>query len=228
MDIRLDATPDADASGVISSTDIAHPMVDNRIDHPALLQFLTDQLDSDRELERFAAVKVLGRMDTGSSASILISALEDGDEDVRIEAARALGRSQAPDAAAALCTTIVEDPCADAKLAAIKSLGTIVAPGGEETTNLLRRMVIDRDESLVWDDEEFHAGGWDDWLDLQIAAIETLGVLGVSEAAGDIVTAMNDEMGQDLSAIGCKTLAQLGDAGIRCASAARSTRSTSR
>ncbi len=163
------------------------------------------------DAQRCCAVRALGRIGDPAAVGRLIEALMDEDEDVRADAAEALGRIGDERAAAALIDTLLQDPSGDAKAYAIAALVRI---GNADVVPVLRTLARERGETVVWDEEEFLHGGWDDWLDIQIKAIEALGVLGVAEAVPDLMVALDDEMGQDVSPAVVKALAQLGDAGI--------------
>ncbi|MHA1109189.1 MAG: HEAT repeat domain-containing protein, partial [Alphaproteobacteria bacterium] len=56
--------------------------------------------------------------------------------------------------------------------------------------------------------------GWDDWIDMQVMAIEGLASFGVSDAVPNVIEAIEDEFGQDLSEIGFRTLIRMGEPGI--------------
>ena len=159
------------------------------------------------DLERFAAMRALAGLGGADLQPVFVAGLTDPDEDVRCEAAEALGR-HGRDAAAmrALRDSLHHDPSADVKLAALRALARL---RDGETVPLLRRLAVERDDDMAWDEEEFYAGGWDDWLDVQLAAIEALGDLGIVEAVPDIMAAMADEMGQDLHDVACRVLAKL-------------------
>ncbi|MDJ0947488.1 MAG: HEAT repeat domain-containing protein [Alphaproteobacteria bacterium] len=177
----------------------------------AACKVLCDLLNAGDEVQRWAAARALGQIGASATVGSLIEALRDPDEDVRMAAAEALDRLGAEAAAPALLENLIQDPCGEVKAAAIAALASLRhAPA----VPVLRRLALSRDEEIVWDDDEFYAGGWDDWLDIQMKAVEALGAFGEAEAASDIVAAMTDEMGQDLSVTGTAALAGLGDAGV--------------
>lgn len=173
----------------------------------ALGRVLADGNDA----QRCCAVRALGRIGDPAAVGRLIEALMDEDEDVRADAAEALGRLGDDRSGPALIDTLLQDPSGDAKAHAIAAL---VCIGNADVVPILRTLARERGETVVWDEEEFLHGGWDDWLDIQIKAIEALGVLGVAEAVPDLMATLDDEMGQDVSPAVVKALAQLGDAGI--------------
>ena len=181
---------------------------------PAVLKTLSDILLNGVDIHRCAAATALGRLRVPDAAEPLIAALRDEDEDVRTDAATALAGLRDERAAASLLENLIEDPCGDVKTAALDTLSRMRSP---DLIPWLRRIVRGRDEEIAWDDDAFDAGGWDDWVDLQVKAIEALGELAVEDAVADIVTAMQDEMGQDLTDVGLRALVRLGDPGIAAA-----------
>ena len=56
--------------------------------------------------------------------------------------------------------------------------------------------------------------GWDDWLDVQVAAVEALGAIGAEEAVDDLIEARDDEMGQDLDHVVFAALARMPGRGV--------------
>ncbi len=171
---------------------------------------LTGVLKRGRDAHRCFAAQALGRIGHGPAVAALIERLGDEDEDVRIDAAEALGRLGDPRAGAALLESLLEDPCGDVKTNATRALGAL---GFSEAAPVLRRLARERGDDIAWDIDA-EADGWDDWLDVQIAAIEALGALGAVEAVPDIVAAIDDEMGQDLTAAALPALSRLGDSGV--------------
>ncbi len=163
------------------------------------------------DVHRAVAVQALGRIGHPAAVDTLIGALFDEDEDVRTDAATALARLGDPTAAKQLLENLVGDPCSDVKMAAIDAL---VRMGDRAVVPWLRRLVRGRDEAIVWDEDEFYADGWDNWMDIQVKAVEGLAALGVEEAADDIAAVIDDEFGQDLTEVGFKALARLGRPGI--------------
>ena len=178
----------------------------------AVVTALCGILDRGNDVQRCFAAQALGRIGDPAAVDALMASLLDEDEDVRVEAAQALGLIGDERAGAALLGNLVGDPCGDVKVNAAIALGQLRE---SEAIPLLRKLVRGRDESVVWDDTEIFAGGWDDWLDVQIKAIETLAELGAAEAVPDILAAMNDELGQELSGPAVKALARLGERGIQ-------------
>lgn len=174
-------------------------------------QGLVRVLQTGQDVHRCAAAQALGSIGYAEALDPLIEGLRDEDEDVRVDAAEALGRIGERRAGKALLTSLVEDPCGDVKLAAAIALGCLK---DGSAVPVLRDLVRSRDGAVVWDEESFLSEGWDDWLDLQVKAIEALGDMGASDAAPDIVAALDDEMGQDLSGTAFKALSKLGGPGV--------------
>jgi HEAT repeat protein len=167
------------------------------------------------DIHRCLAAQALGHLPHHDSVNTLLEALLDEDEDVRTDAAGSLARLAPPEASEQLLKSLVGDPCMGVKLSAIDAL---VRMRQAEVVSWLRLMVKGRDDTINWDESEFYEGGWDDWVDLQLKAIEGLAELGVGEAVPDIVGAIDDEFGQDLTEHGFKALAKLGVPGIEALS----------
>jgi HEAT repeat protein len=172
---------------------------------------LTGVLRDGVDIHRCAAATALGQMEEHEAVDALIDALHDEDEDVRTDVAAALLRLGDPRAAMQLMENLIGDPCGEVKIAALQ---TLTRMRHHEVVPWLRRITLSRDEEIAWDDDSFYSGGWDDWVDLQIKAIEALADFGCEDAVPDIVTAMQDEMEQDLTEVGFKALVQLGETGV--------------
>jgi HEAT repeat protein len=163
------------------------------------------------DIHRCLAAQALGHIDSPVAIGGLIPALLDEDEDVRTDAAGALAGLLPREAEKQLLDNLLGDPCAGVKLNAIDALSRMRCP---DVVPWLRRLISGRDEDINWDEAEFYEGGWDDWLDIQVKAIEALAALGVEHAVPDIVAAIDDPDGQDLAEVGFKALAALGAPGI--------------
>ena len=171
---------------------------------------LSEQLQHGVDVHRCASANALGRIQLPDSANVLCEALRDEDPDVRTDAAVALGQLAIPATADNLMENLIGDPCGEVKISAIDSL---VKMRHIPVIPWLRRLVAGRDEEIAWDDDEFYAGTWDDWLDVQMAAIRGLGDLGADEGVAEIRSALLDEMGQDVSEYAVAALAKLGSDG---------------
>ena len=172
---------------------------------------LSDVLHDGVDIHRCLAAQALGRIGDGRAVEPLIAALLDEDEDVRTDVAEALSTLADPKAARQLMENLLGDPCTDVKLSAIDALVRFKYP---EVVPWLRRLIKGRDEDIVWDESEFYENGWDDWVDIQVKAIEGLAEMGIAEAIPDFIEAMEDEDAQDLSEIVFKSLSRLGKPGV--------------
>ncbi|WP_350333640.1 HEAT repeat domain-containing protein [Coralliovum pocilloporae] len=170
-------------------------------------------VSSDYDIVRLKAVQALHQVQATDSADCLVEALRDDDEDVRIDAVSALADLGDEAVIPALLENLVYDPCGEVKLACVKALGKL---GGRDAIPYLRKLVTSRsdDDEMIWDEDEAYQTEWDDWLDIQIAAIETLGRFGDEEAVEPIVLAVNDDEAQDLGPVAMEALGRIGDAAL--------------
>ncbi len=166
---------------------------------------------SDFDILRVKAVQGLRDLKATDSVPLLIQALHDDDEDVRVDAAESLGLLGDTSAIPALIENLTYDPCAEVKQNAVQALGLLNA---KEAAPLLRQLVIGRGEEIQWDEDEYHRDEWDGWLDIQIMAIDALAKLKDVEAIEPIMLAVNDPENQDLSVQAMNALAQIGDASL--------------
>jgi HEAT repeat protein len=184
------------------------------ISQPALdevCQVLSGILGDGIDVHRCLAAQASGHIGASAVVQPLIAALLDEDEDVRTDAAEALSKLADPRAGQQLLENLLGDPCTGVKLAAIETLAKLQ---DKQVIPWLQRMVKGRDEEIVWDEEEFFASGWDDWVDIQIKAVDALAALDASEAVPDIVAAIRDEDAQDMTEAAFKALARMGRPGI--------------
>ena len=195
-----------DALAPARSADVTEAVSD------AICRVLREGID----VHRCLAARALGRIGRAEDVDTLVAALLDEDEDVRTDAAAALARSAPRAAGEQLLENLLGDPCSSVKLNAIDAL---VAMRHPEVASWLRRLVRGRDEDMAWDEGDFYEQGWDDWLDVQVEAIQGLADLGVEGAVPEIVAALDDEAGQDLTEIGFKALARLGEPGAEALAA---------
>ncbi len=177
----------------------------------AVCQELAGILGDGADVHRCLAAQALGRVGGVVAVQPLIAALLDEDEDVRTDAAEALAGLADPQAGEQLLENLLGDPCAEVKLAAIDGLGKIQ---DGQVIPWLRRLVKGRDGEIVWDEDEFYASGWDDWVDIQIRAVNALADLNAAEAVPDIVAAIWDEDAQDMTEAAFKALARMERPGI--------------
>ena len=171
---------------------------------------LSDILLNGCDVHRCLAAKALGEIADPQAVNSLIKALLDEDEDVRTDVATALAQICDPRSADQLLENLIGDPCNSVKIAAIDGL---VRMKNDAVIPWLLRLLAGRDEEISWDETDYYMEGWDDWIDIQTKSMEALGSLGIEEAVPEIVAAMQDEEGQDLTEIGFKALAKLGEPG---------------
>lgn len=156
---------------------------------------------------RCAAAQALGALDDEDAAPALVDALLDADPDVRADAMAALARCARPQDAAALRRSLQDDPVGEVKTAAVRALGRL---GDDASAALLRALARDRCEpEVAWEQ-----GGWDDWLDVQVAAIAALGGMCEEAAVDDLIRARDDETGQDLDHVVFAALAKMPGRGV--------------
>lgn len=171
------------------------------------VRIISPHLKASEEPIRCAAARALGALGDEDAAPALVEALLDPDPDVRADAMAALVRCARPEDAAALRRSLQGDPVGEVKTAAVRALGRL---GDEASTVLLRALARDRCESEVaWEE-----GSWDDWLDVQVAAITALGDIGAESAVDDLIRARTDEGGQELDHVVFAALAKMPGRGV--------------
>ena len=178
---------------------------------PEVCDALCDVLRAGNEVHRCLAVQALGRIGNPRAVDALTACLMDEDEDVRVDAAEGLGLLGDGRACASLVSSLLGDPCSDVKISAVEALGRL---GCRDAAPELRGLARQGDDAANRDDTEWLHEGWDDRLEIQVKAIDALARMGTVEAVPDIVDAIDDEMGQELSETGMKALARLGGPGI--------------
>ncbi|HGG05672.1 MAG TPA: hypothetical protein ENK28_09465, partial [Aliiroseovarius sp.] len=172
-----------------------------------LSAILSDGID----VHRCAAARALGVLRTQAATEKLVASLLDEDPDVRVDAATALATINDPATAEKLMDNLIGDPESDVKKAAISAL---VAMRHKPVVPLLKALVTSRaEDKIAWDEDEFFSSGWDNWDDIQIAAIKGLAEFGAHEAVPDILDALSDEEGQDVSETAYLALARMGPGG---------------
>lgn len=167
-------------------------------------------LASENEVLRCAAARAMGAASgpPETRREALAEALLDPDPDVRSDAMDAFAGLARPEDAGLVRRSLTGDPVREVKLAAIMALARI---GDLVAVPLLRSLVLSRSEDVVaWEDEN---SDWEDWLDIQIAAISALGAMGVEEALGDMMTARSEETAQSLDSPVFAALTAFGKAG---------------
>ncbi len=165
---------------------------------------------SDYDVIRLRAIQALTAIGAANSPA-LVEALLDDDEDVRQDAAQALGALGVQDAAPQLLENLIHDPCGEVKLACVTALAELKS---EDAAPYLRTLVTGRGEGITWDEDELHQDEWDDWLDTQVAAIKALGRMGDAAAIEPIVVALMDEDGQELGDVACEALGRIGQPAV--------------
>ena len=171
------------------------------------VRVISSYLRAPEEPIRCAAARALGALGDEKAAPALVDALLDADPDVRADAMAALARCARPRDAAAIRRSLKGDPVGEVKTAAVRALGRL---GDEASTATLRTLARDRCEAdVAWEE-----GSWDDWLDVQVAAITALGDMGAEDAVDDLVQVRMDEDGQDLDHVVFAALANIPERGI--------------
>ncbi|MBT7355795.1 MAG: HEAT repeat domain-containing protein [Rhodospirillaceae bacterium] len=173
---------------------------------------LCDTLLTGVDIHRTLAAQALGQIGGDQAVDALIKGLLDEDGDVRTDAATALARLADPKADKQLLENLIGDPCPEVKLAAMDALA---ATANDEVKPWLLRILAGRDEEIVWDEDEFYATGWDDWVDMQVRSMQALADLGVEDAITGITAAINDDEALDITETAMKSLARIGDSGIK-------------
>lgn len=172
---------------------------------------LAEVLQGGVDIHRCEAARALGRIGSDQATGVLLEALLDEDEDVRSDAAEALEAICDPRAAKQLLENLIGDPCSEVKMAALKALANMKST---DVIPWLKRLLTWHNEEIVWDEDEFFEGGWDSWVDLQIAAIKALADFGAREAIPEIVAAINEEDAQDLTEFAFEAFARMGGPGV--------------
>lgn len=184
-------------------------MLDEPIGTDEMISAILPYLDNDNEVIRCAAVRALGTR-TGQPCirTALLDLLRDEDPDVRSDAMEALVPLARPEDADVIRDSFMGDPVREVKLAAIRILAGL---RDQDSIALFRALCLDKCEDRVaWEDD---LGDWEDWLDIQIAVIEALGLMGVTDAIEDMLAAMDDEMGQTLDTPVFRALSRMGREG---------------
>ncbi len=171
------------------------------------VRIISPHLKAPEEPIRCAAARALGALGDEDAAPALVDALLDPDPDVRADAMAALVRCARPQDAPAIRRSLQGDPAGEVKTAAVRTLGRLKDAA---STELLRALARDRCGSEVaWEE-----GSWDDWLDVQVAAITALGDMGAESAVDDLIRARADEGGQELDHVVFAALAKMPGRGV--------------
>ncbi|NNE22995.1 MAG: hypothetical protein HKN11_10335 [Rhizobiales bacterium] len=164
--------------------------------------------------ERCLAAQLLAHVSWSAGTPLVAGLLRDPDPDVRIDAVRTVKRTRDPSLAALLIENLQQDPVGEAKVEYIEALQAL---GAREALPLLLELVAGRahEAGVGWEDV---VQDWDDWLDVQVAALEAASELSAAggcpkAAVAAILAALDDPDGQELWAVATRALAKLGDAG---------------
>ena len=172
------------------------------------IQLLKQFAESEFEIVRLRSIQVLRDLNATACISTFIFALKDNDEDVRVDAAEALGQLGDQSAIEHLLESLIHDPCSEVKLACVNSLALLNA---KVAIPIFRSLVLNRSAEIIWDSEESYQDEWDNWLDIQIATIKALGLMKDEKAIELISEAIKDPEGQDLDSIAFDALASIGE-----------------
>lgn len=165
--------------------DRSHNIVD------AILPFVTRE----NEVLRSLALRAIAACGTDDPIlrDVLLGALLDPDPDVRTDAMGLLAKVATWDDGPAILHSLEGDPVREVKLAAIHTLARLHHAA---SVPRLRALAVGRcDQEVAWEDDQ---SDWEDWLDIQVAAIEALGEMGVADSIDDMLIALQDEYGQAL------------------------------
>lgn len=169
-------------------------------------------LQSENEVLRCASLRALRIQITTAADAVrdtCLLALQDPDPDLRSDAMEVLADVVTSAEAETVRVSLAQDPVREVKLAAIRILATLPDTGSQD---LLRALVLSRSEAHVaWEDAD---SDWEDWLDVQIAAIRALGTLQARDAIDDMLAARADEYGQSLDIPVFAALCDMGRDGV--------------
>ncbi len=172
-----------------------------------LSSILSDGID----IHRCVAATAIAKLNQPKTFEALEKCLIDEDEDVRSDVVDALVMIEDPNSAKAVMENFLGDPCPEVKLAAIDLLAAV---NHQPIIPYLLKLVTGTSEDINWDDSSYYATGWDDMLEIQVSAINALAKMKVVEAVPEIIKALNDEFGQNISHIAIPALGQLGGEGL--------------
>jgi len=172
---------------------------------------LSNILESGVDIHRCAAAQALSQIAYPGTSAVFQKALLDEDEDVRADVVTGLAEIADPETGDAVLENLLGDPAPEVKLAAIGLLGDI---NHKDALPWLIKLITEQSEEINWDDSDYYTSGWDDFLDIQKAAIKAVGKMGAQEAVPEILKAMADEEGQDLTPVALPVLAHLGQTGL--------------
>ncbi|MET1416519.1 HEAT repeat domain-containing protein [Roseibium sp. HPY-6] len=187
--------------------------VPDAIDTITLDQDIQDNLlkiaGSGSPAEQCLAIKAIGAWSFASAREALREALRNDDPDVRVDALQALVKLEEKNLGKDFLWSLENDPVSEAKVEALQGL---CLEDRDLAEPLLRKLVLDRcEDTVAWEDD---VADWDDWLDVQKEVIRTIGRLGIEEAVEELLSAANDEFGQDVWREVLEAFAGLGRPGL--------------
>lgn len=171
---------------------------------------LIHHLETGNDVLRTGAVRALANRAPGDrrGREALLAALLDEDPDVRTDAMDALVAFAIPEDADTIRRSLEGDPVREVKAAAIGILSKL---GDRPSIPILRALAASRcEDQVAWEDEN---DVWDDWLEIQVMAIEALGAMNVHEAVADLLAIRKDEYGQNVDLPVFRALAKMGERG---------------
>lgn len=170
---------------------------------------IVTHLQNGEDVIRCAAAQALGALGDTKAAPALTDALLDEDPDVRADAMAALVTCGRVSDADTIRRSLMGDPVREVKVAAVQALCRL---NDRASIPLLQALAKDRcNNDVAWDEAD---GPWDDWLDVQLAAVEALGDMAAVEAVQDLLDARADELGQDIDLAVFAALAKMPGPGI--------------
>lgn len=172
---------------------------------------LLAHLENGNDVIRVGVIRALATLAPGDDRArgALLTALRDEDPDVRTDAMEALAVFARPEDAEIIRESLAGDPVREVKLMAITRL---VELGDNGSVPLFSALAQDRcEDAVAWEDG---IGLWDEWLEVQSAVIRALGDLEASETLQNLLTARDDEFGQNLDLPVFSALSQMGSEGL--------------
>lgn len=176
----------------------------------AILPTVLTHLETGNEVLRTHSIRALQALapKDENSRQAFMAALLDEDPDVRTDAMTALAGCARPEDAETIRQSLEGDPVLEVKLAAITILAAL---DDLASLPLIRGLAKARmDDTVAWEDD---IGGWDEWLEVQRAAIAALAGMRATEAIDDLIAIRTDEFGQNLDVEVFAALMSIGGAG---------------
>jgi HEAT repeat protein len=173
----------------------------------AVISQLSSWLEKGNEADRFYAVRTLSKINAEQVSEQLIARLGDEDDDVCTEAATALGKLACIDAVPVLKEAVGHHDLGDVRIAATAALSAIAS---DDAIDTLMELAQSRPEGLDQDSIE----GWDDYWDIQRAAVIALGEHHVDKAVPLLMSLLTSDDCDDLEPEILTALAKCGEQGI--------------